>query len=224
MSNLEYSEALKNIAQVADAFSLIADVTSEDQLQNLKSPFLKGSDADQYVGRIRQTLKDPDTAFDLRGIEFRPFLLTNGMIHATQGNFEFIKAFFPALSIGLKEFSSYLAVVGYRLPSPADELDLKYQQSRYFAYCISQLIEFGMGFDGILKTMKGDSLDQETSYAVRDVLEGVVEFSQSPLFNDIEKQWWETCFKEADNQQVWTDLQAFFVKEYKLPFVRYEPS
>jgi hypothetical protein len=190
-----------------------------------------GAEARRYAELARRLPQRPDVQEALRDAGFAPYFLVNGLITASEQSRHEDRAFtVGALAVGLVEFADYFAALANRLEpafagfAPEEEKLLFQAQKRYFAYCISQLSEAGMGEDGVFMTMKGDALDQATSYAVRDVLEGGPDaLAASSLFTAEEKRLWAELYASAygdgkDIPRLLDALQAHFAAEYRLPF------
>jgi hypothetical protein len=94
---------------------------------------------------------------------------------------------------------------------------LRVQQKRYFAYCLAQLSEAGMELEELFMTMKGDTLDQGSSYAVRACLEeGPEAVLASELFTEAERAHWKAVF--AGEPGAWERMQKHLIETYQLPF------
>lgn len=210
----------ENILSVAKAFRLAARAETKADMDALVWTFPEGSDAAAYGLRFSQLSGPSREATDLRGIGFRPFFLLNGLILASMYRNPMRAFVLDVLSTGLSEFLDYFAYIQHRDGSsvtPEQFAKLGRQQKRYFAYCLAQLSEAGMELDGIFMTMKGDTLDQATSYAVRACLEeGPAAVLASELFTEAERALWKALFDQAPG--AWERMQRHLVETYGLPF------
>jgi hypothetical protein len=215
----------QNIKSVAKAFRLAARAETKADMDALAWTFPEGSDAAAYGARFSHLSGPSHAATDLRGVGFRPFFLLNGLILASQHRNPMRAFVLDVLATGLNEFLDYFAFILDRDGSTvtAEEFEhLRTEQKRYFAYCLAQLSEAGMELDGLFMTMKGDTLDQGSSYAVRACLEdGPEAVLASELFTEAERALWKAVFAQAP--EAWRRMQEHLIAEYDLPF-RAAPS
>jgi hypothetical protein len=209
-----------NIQSVAKAFRLAARAETKADMDAVSSAFPPGSDAAGYGERLAQLSGPSRMGTDLRGLDFRPFFLLNGLILASHYRNP-VRAFvLEVLATGLTEFLDYFAFIQDRDGSsvtPEQFEALGAQQKRYFAYCLAQLSEAGMDLDGLFMTMKGDTLDQGSSYAVRACLEdGPEAVLASELFTPAERAHWKAFFDGEPG--AWERMQKHLIETYQLPF------
>ncbi len=209
-----------NIQSVAKAFRLAARAETKADMDAVSWAFPKGSDAAGYGERLGQLSGPSRMATDLRGLDFRPFFLLNGLILASRFRNPMRAFVLEVLATGLTEFLDYFAFIQDRDGSGITDEQfeaLRTQQKRYFAYCLAQLSETGMELDEIFMTMKGDTLDQGSSYAVRACLEdGPEAVLASELFTQTEREHWKTVFD--GDPGAWERMQKHLIETYQLPF------
>jgi hypothetical protein len=209
-----------NIQSVAKAFRLAARAETKGDMDAVAWAFPKGSDAAEYGERLGQLSGPSRAATDLRGLTFRPFFLLNGLILASRHRNPMRAFVLEVLATGLTEFLDYFAFIQDRDAgtfTPEQFEALRAEQKRYFAYCLAQLSEAGMELEELFMTMKGDTLDQGSSYTVRACLEGGPEaVLASELFTEAEQAHWKAVF---DGQPgAWARMQRYLVETYQLPF------
>jgi len=124
------------------------------------------------------------------------------------------------LSVGLLEFADHFerlhVLDGAALDDAARRL-----QARYFAYCEAELPDRGMPLTGVFATMKGDSLEQETAFEIREWIEaGPSAMLASKLVLPEERELWKGVFEKG--RDAWPALRAHLVRAYDLPARRKE--
>jgi len=138
-----------------------------------------------------------DVAGALRDAAFRPYFLLNGLLCAAHQSPDESRYTVRALVCGLEQFAPYFAMkfgTAGGVPKGA-EMEA---QHRYLGFLVAQLPECGMGFDGVLATMKADSLDLGTAYEVRTILEeGPEALLRSSLFDEADRVHWRKVFDGA---------------------------
>jgi hypothetical protein len=182
-----------------------------------EEPVASEGEAATYAELLRTLGPGTDVPGTLRGHEFRPFLLLNGLLHAGRVPEAPRRWILAALADALTAFADYFAFLVDRDPTGFDAAALERLQRRYFAWCVAQLGEAGMELDGIFLTMKGDTLDQGSSMQVRLILdEGPAGLLASDLYTDAEKVLWERMF--AGDEQAWPALRDLLVATWEVPF------
>jgi|GEM_PF-6838118 len=219
-----------DVLEVARVLREYARAPSVEALAKVEPAAPMGRAAKVYGELARRLHERPDVSAALKGAAFAPYFLVNGFILGCNLSVHADRAFLlDRLSAGLVEFADYLLFVANRLepeapaPTPEEEKALLAAQTRYFAYCVAQIGECGMGVDGVFMTMKGDSVDQGSSYAVRDLLEGGPDaIEASPLYTDDEKKLWLAVYAAAPDeaQRRFEALQQHLVSAHRLPFLK----
>jgi hypothetical protein len=210
-----------DILEIARVLREFSARRSDEDWRAFRPSFPMGADARLYAEAAREATKPADLEALVKA-SFRPFFLANGLTQASLLKRHADRAFLlEALATGLVEFADYFEGISPDRIAP-DETPEEFErlaalQRRYFAYCVAQLSECGMGMEGIWMTMKGDSLDMETSYAVRAILEeGPEKIAASPLYSDEEKRLWAAAY--AQTPGAFQELQRLLVETHKLPF------
>lgn len=159
------------------------------------APLEPENDAEACYAAVLRRLDEAelDVPGLLVGSSFRPFFLLNGLLHASRLQENGVGAVCRALALGLDQFAEFFAARSGDRDTRIESWSR--EQSRYFAFLLAQMPEVGMGLDGILPTMKADSVDQGTAYAVREILEGGPEaLLASRLIDDDERAIWQRIF------------------------------
>lgn len=143
-------------------------------------PLAPATPDEAVYARLLERLHAPDVnpSAELRDAHFCPFMLLNGLLHASRLEEESVRPTCRALAIGLDTFADYFA-------RSIDSDALVREERRYFAFLLAQWREIGIGMEGVLPTMKADALGLGTAALVRDVLEGGwPALLESPLFEE----------------------------------------
>lgn len=149
-----------------------------------------------------------DVAGALRDAAFRPYFLLNGLLCAANQSREEARYTVRALAGGLEQFAPYFATKFGSAGGVAQGSEDR-EQHRFLGFLVAQLPACGMGFDGVLATMKADSLDLGTAYEVRTILEeGPEALLQSPLFDEADRVHWKQLFDGAPGakESLWEHL------------------
>lgn len=220
MPNMSIHADILEVAKVLREFS---QTSSAEDWKSFQPSFPMGADARDYADALRTLPQKPGLDREaLRKASFRPFFLVNGLTQASLLARHEDRAFLlSALAAGLVEFADYFeAIHPDRLvpnETPEELNRLESLQRRYFAFCVAQLSECGMDSEGIFMTMKGDSLDMATSFAIREILEeGPDAIAGSSLYTDQEKQLRSAVY--ANEPGAVKALQQHLTSTYQLPF------
>lgn len=166
-----------------------------------------------YVEVLLGLHKGVDVLGTLRGVEFRPYLLLNGLLHASTLEEEGLRFTCSVLARGLEEFAGYFVA---KAEPGADAAALAAEQHRYFAWLVVQWPECDVEWEGVLMTMKADAADQGSAYQARAILEeGPPALMACDLFNAEEKQAFARVFEREPG--AWDELRDLMVRLWKIP-------
>jgi hypothetical protein len=207
---------IREIAAVIRAFSTAREARD---LQLIDPPGDPNSCGGIYRYRLQRMLEEPRSIIDLADCDFKPFLVMNGFLHATQIPFPGAVFTLARIADALDHFTGYLAYVTEQefQPNRVRNHLLEKEQKRFQAFCIAQLIECGMDLMTILITLKGDALDYVTSMELRECYETPGHLMRSKLFTDTEHALFRACLEDRDGRD-WGALQSHFVRSYHIPF------
>lgn len=146
-------------------FESLSKAGSERALRDYNPPFPSSSDPARY-GRHAKGMFAGQTSLDMTGFNFRPAFITNGLRLLPELSDLHRRFVLDVLATGVREFADYFLeqeVSASGGVSETKQSELKAMQKRYFAYCLAQLLQCGMDFEGVLMMMKGDAMDMAVS-------------------------------------------------------------
>lgn len=212
----DYQKRIDEICFVLDSFR-----RGQSNSAAFNSSQVKTEDGQIYQRALETLNSNPDAeALELlRGAEFKPFLLMNGLIFFSSLKPEFRNEILQVLSSSLKEFSSYYGYKEGFLDHPPTEDE----ERRWMSFMLAYLPAAGMDLLGIFMTLKGDCIFEETKYALRDILEGDEQvLTRSQLFPEVERSLLQEIL-ETNTLEAWEKLRTHLVGKYALPQLAIRP-